>query len=122
MHFLKMFLLIVCVGAVNCIKAQNYQSVNGSVYAGSLAPSANPASIVHVPYSWDVTPFAFQFKQSTNAFILKKFSFLSPSGNAELINNFGKKDIRLGNRYSTPFSNASCDAPFNFRGRSGLKD
>ncbi len=87
------------------LSAQNYHAMNGSIYAGSLSPAANPAAIVYVPYSWDVTPLALQFKQNTNAFIIKNFSLLSPSGNAEVINNFGTKkrflfftqDIRLLN-------------------------
>lgn len=74
------------------LKAQNYQAINGSVYAGSLSAGNNPAAIVHVPYSWDITPIAFQFKQSTNAFVIKDFSLLSPSGNAYAVNTAGVKN------------------------------
>lgn len=85
--------------------SQNYHAINGSVYAGSLAPSSNPASIVFVPYSWDITPVALQFKQSTNTFTIKNFSLLSPSGNATAENTYGIKkrfffanqDLRLLN-------------------------
>lgn len=86
-------------------RSQNYHALNGSMYAGSLAPSANPASIIFVPYTWDITPLAFQFKQSTNAFTVKNLSFLSPSGDATVANDYGIKkrfffstqDLRLLN-------------------------
>ena len=71
--------------------AQNYQSIHGSMYAGSLAPANNPAAIQHVPFSWDVTVFATQAKQSTNAFIIKDFSLLSPSSNAVIVSDNGVK-------------------------------
>jgi len=85
--------------------AQNYHAINGSVYAGSLAAAANPASIVFVPYSWDITPLALQFKQSTNAYAVNGFSLLSPSGEATVENTYGIKkrfvfanqDLRLLN-------------------------
>jgi hypothetical protein len=62
---------------VNLVTAQNYQAIHGSSYAGSLGPSNNPSSIVHVPYSWDITPIAVQLKHTTNAIIVKNFSLLS---------------------------------------------
>ncbi|MEO6731645.1 MAG: hypothetical protein ABIN01_10545 [Ferruginibacter sp.] len=85
--------------------AQNYHAINGSPYAGSLATGNNPASIVHVPFAWDVTPLAGQFKQTTNAVTIEKFSFLSSPGNAEVSADQGTKkrfvyanqDIRLLN-------------------------
>ena len=85
--------------------AQNYHAINGSAYAGSLGSSNNPASIVHVPYAWDITPLAFQFKQSTNAFRIEKYSFLSSPDNSEYaVENgtkrrfvFANQDIRILN-------------------------
>ena len=71
MHSLKNYLPIPFVLLFNFLTAQNYQAINGSPYAGSLAPGNNPASIVHVPYAWDITPFSVQFKQSTNAFTIE---------------------------------------------------
>lgn len=76
------FPFIAAILAANVVTAQNYQAIHGSSYAGSLGPSNNPSSIVHVPYSWDVTPFAVQAKQSTNAIIVKNFSLLSGPKNA----------------------------------------
>ena len=73
------FILLLCGGF---LQAQNYQAINGSMYAGSLAQSANPAAIVHVPYAWDITPFAIQLKQSSNAYQIQNYSFLSPPGKA----------------------------------------
>lgn len=89
----------------NFVYAQNYQAINGSSYAGSLGASNNPASIVHVPYAWDITPFAIQAKQSTNGFIIDKYGLLSSPKNAELILQngikkgfvFANQDIRLLN-------------------------
>lgn len=105
MNCCKIFLTVLSAFFAEGSMAQNYQAINGSVYAGSLSTGNNPASIVHVPYAWDITPLAFQFKQSTNAFIVKGFSFLSPSGNAIVENDYGIKnrflfanqDIRLLN-------------------------
>ncbi len=71
--------------------AQNYQAIHGSMYAGSLAPASNPAAIQHVPFSWDVTVFAAQVKQSTNTFKVKNFSLLSPSSDAVVVSNNGVK-------------------------------
>ncbi len=56
--------------------SQNYQAIHGSSYAGSLGPANNPASIVYVPYNWDVTLFAVQSKEATNAIKIKNYSLL----------------------------------------------
>ncbi len=84
MHVLKNYLFIPCMLLLNFLMAQNYQAINGSPYAGSLAPSNNPASIVHVPFAWDITPFSVQLKQSTNAYKIEKYSLLSTTKNAEV--------------------------------------
>ncbi|MBC7423753.1 MAG: hypothetical protein H7334_09900, partial [Ferruginibacter sp.] len=57
MHFFKIYCTIAALLLFNCLAAQNYHAINGSSYAGSLGVGNNPASIVHVPYAWDVTPF-----------------------------------------------------------------
>ena len=78
---------------------QNYQAINGSSYAGSLSTGNNPASIVYAPYAWDITPFAVQVKQSTNAFTIKKYSLLSSLKNAEVaIQNGSKKRFLFANQ------------------------
>ena len=85
--------------------AQNYQAIHGSMYAGSLSVGYNPAAIVHVPCSWDITPISFQLKQSTNAYTIGKYSLLSSPTNAEfsIINGtrkrffFANQDIHLLN-------------------------
>jgi len=105
MLLLKRFLFIPCLLFFNFLSAQNYQAINGSSYAGSLAPSSNPASIVHVPYAWDITPFSVQVKQTTNAYMVKNLSLLSSPNNAEILPDNGTKkrfqfanqDIRLLN-------------------------
>lgn len=99
MYPLKIFGIIPFLLLYNFINAQNYQAINGSSYAGSLSTENNPASIVNVPYAWDVTPLAFQVKQSTNAFIIKKYSLLSSSKNAEIsIQNGVKKRFFFANQ------------------------
>jgi len=106
--------------------AQNYQAINGSVYAGSLSAASNPASLVYVPYSWDVTPLAFQFKQSTNAFTIKNFSLLSPSGDVESVNNYGIKkrfffanqDLRLLSARINLSSSSAIAFGYNIRSYS----
>lgn len=105
MQYQRIFVIaLALLTAINGF-AQNYHAINGSIYAGSLAPAANPASALFVPYTWDITPLAVQFKQSTNAFTLNGMSFLSPSGNATVENTYGIKkrfffanqDLRLLN-------------------------
>ena len=105
MQFIKYYLTFFCILSFNILLAQNYQAINGSSYAGSLSPANNPASIVHVPYSWDFTPFAVQIKQTTNAVKIEKYSLLSSPKNAEISLQNGEKkryiftnqDIRLLN-------------------------
>jgi hypothetical protein len=89
MYTVKFFLLIIALVLFNKLSAQNYQAVNGSSYAGSLSPSNNPASIVQVPYTWDITPFAVQLKQATNAFVISNYSLLSNPSNAKFITQSG---------------------------------
>lgn len=99
------FYIVVLVGFSASLYGQNYQAMHGSSYAGSLGVANNPASIVHVPYAWDVTPVAVQAKHSTNAFAINNFSLLSPGGKADVQFSTGEKqrflmanqDIRLLN-------------------------
>lgn len=77
MNPIRNYLLIAGLLLYNCSIAQNYQAINGSRYAGSLSSSNNPAGIIYVPYSWDITPFAVQLKHSTNTFKINNFSLLS---------------------------------------------
>lgn len=85
--------------------AQNYQAIHGSSYAGGLNVANNPASAVHVPFAWDITPFSVQAKQATNAFTIKGYSLLSLPKNVELHANtgdlkrflFANQDIHLLN-------------------------
>lgn len=100
--YLSFFLFMACYGS---LKAQNYQAIHGSSYAGSLGAANNPASIVDMPFAWDFTPLAIQLKHSTNAFIINNSSFLSPGKNAEVKGVLGdlkrtlmaNQDIRLFN-------------------------
>ena len=58
-------------------KAQDYQAIQGSPFAGSLGIANNPASILNTPYPWDVTLFSMQLKNTTNAINVTNFSYLS---------------------------------------------
>lgn len=64
--------------------SQNYQAIHGSSYAGSLGVTNNPASIVHVPYSWDLTLFSIQARHSSNAVVISNLSLLKPSSDARI--------------------------------------
>jgi UPF0288 family protein (methanogenesis marker protein 3) len=123
MHSLKNYLFIPALLLFNFLMAQNYQAINGSSYAGSLGPGNNPASIVHVPYAWDITPFSIQLKQSTNAFKIEKYTLLSSPNNAEVtVENGNKKrfvfanqDIRLFNTRISLNSKAAIAFGANLR-------
>ena len=105
MHSFKNYFFVIGLLLFNTSIAQNYQALNGSPYAGSLAPGSNPSSIVQVPYSWDITLVAFQLKQSSNAFKINNFSLLSSPKNVEIkaVNGikkrfvFANQDIHLLN-------------------------
>lgn len=105
MRFVKKLLLLFIVLPFKIITAQNYQAIHGSSYAGSLGAASNPASIVHVPYKWDITPLAVQVKQSTNSFTINKYSLLSSPGNITIAATngikkrfvFANQDIHLFN-------------------------
>ncbi|HLF46701.1 MAG TPA: hypothetical protein VI548_09760 [Chitinophagaceae bacterium] len=100
----KFYLAIIHCCFLTCANSQDYRAVHGSSYGGSLVVANNPASIVHIPFVLDLTPLAFQFKHSTNAFVIKNSSYLS-SKNAEIFLSNGKyksfimanQDIRLLN-------------------------
>ncbi len=84
MPLYKNFFLLPCLLLCNFLMAQNYQAIHGSSYAGSLGAANNPASIVHVPFAWDITPLSVQLKQSTNAYQIKKYSLLSSPNNIKI--------------------------------------
>ncbi|MCZ2459527.1 MAG: hypothetical protein LC128_07850 [Chitinophagales bacterium] len=99
------FSLIILAAFASGACSQNYQAIHGSSYAGSLGPANNPSSIVHVPYDWDVTLFAIQSKEATNAIRLKDYSLFGNTQNAkiEILNGtkkrlaFADQNIRLLN-------------------------
>lgn len=99
MRLVKNYLLIPFLLFYNFLAGQNYHAINGSSYAGSLSTGVNPASIVYVPYAWDITPFAAQVTQSTNAVTIKNYSLLSSPKNAEVsIQNGSKKRFLFANQ------------------------
>jgi hypothetical protein len=72
-----LFIGLICTLALEGA-AQDYQGIIGSRYAGSLGVANNPASILNTPYSWDVTLFSVQLKNTTNAITATNASFLPP--------------------------------------------
>jgi hypothetical protein len=82
---------IILLHSFTSLQAQDYKAIHGSSYAGALGAANNPASIVHVPFAWDVSPLALQLKQSTNLFTIHNFSLLSPAGNVTVTANTGNE-------------------------------
>lgn len=73
------------------LQAQDYRAIHGSSYAGALGAANNPASLVHVPFAWDISPLAVQLKQSTNLLTINNFSLLSPGNNITVTANTGNE-------------------------------
>src|ERR1700761_9421210 len=67
------FIALICTLE---IKAQDYQAVKGSSFAGAMGASDNPASILSTPYPWDLTIFSVQLKNTTNAINFNNISYL----------------------------------------------
>jgi hypothetical protein len=88
--------VLLCAGLP--AKAQHYQAIYGSPMAGGLGVSNNPASIVHVPFGWDVTLFALQEQHTTNAFVVEKASYLNPVKAEVFSVNGNQKRFFLGNQ------------------------
>jgi len=124
MRMLKSWVLITSVLLFKFLNAQNYHAINGSAYAGSMSTALNPASIVHVPYPWDITPFSVQLKQSTNAFKIEQFSLLSSWDSSTLTAQngiikrffFATQDIHLFNTRISLNSKAAIAFGANIRG------
>ena len=120
---LKDFLLFLALLLFSSLTAQNYHAINGSSYAGSLAPASNPASIVHVPYAWDISPLSVQLKHSTNAIKINNLSLLSSPSNTEIVSQNGvakrfilaNQDIRLMNARINLNANAAIAFGANLR-------
>lgn len=74
------------------LHAQNYYGIQGSNYAGSLSAGNNPASIVNVPYKWDVTILGLQEKNATNGVTIHNYSLLSSPQKATV--TFDQGDYR----------------------------
>lgn len=91
MRSVKFYFLLICLFIIQGVRGQNYQAINGSSYAGSLGVANNPATIVNVPFAWDITPFSVQVKLATNAIKIKNYSYLSSPANATLAVQNGYK-------------------------------
>lgn len=103
--WIRIFLPAILLIIINSLEAQDYRAINGSSYTGSLTAGNNPASIVHVPFAWDITPLAVQFKQTTNSLIIDSLSFVSHWKNVKIRSTNGtfkrflmaNQDMRLLN-------------------------
>jgi hypothetical protein len=74
-RFLYYVLPAYLLASVLAGSAQRYQAMHGSPMAGSLGLPNNPASIIHVPFNWDLTLFSVQEQHTTNSILLKNASF-----------------------------------------------
>ncbi|MFM2337169.1 MAG: hypothetical protein RL115_362 [Bacteroidota bacterium] len=93
--FILICFLLKCMDALT----QDYRALHGSNYGGSLTVYNNPASIVHVPYKWDITPLAIHLKHATNMVVINNASLLSPSKNVTVTGTQGRKERwMLGNQ------------------------
>ncbi len=94
----RFLLCAICLLSITPSMSQNYQALHGSAFAGSLGAANNPASIAHMPYKWDFSPFAFQLKHSTNSFKINDASLLSPSNSLAAGINSNRKHKFLANQ------------------------
>ncbi|MBK5271448.1 MAG: hypothetical protein JJE22_10585, partial [Bacteroidia bacterium] len=124
--WIRIFFTTILIITIHCLHAQDYRAINGSSYTGSLSAANNPASIVHVPSAWEITPMAIQFKESTNSLIIDSLSFVSnwKNVNVKLKNGTFKhflmvnQDLRLFNTRIRLNSNSAI--AFGISGRSYL--
>lgn len=83
-YTLRLLSVLLLLGTIRpCLRAQNYNALQGSNFAGSLGVHNNPASIVQTPFRWDLTLFGVQGKTSTNFYEVRKYSLLSPPSQSE---------------------------------------
>ncbi len=88
-------LVALAVGVIKA-SAQDYHAISGSNYAGALSVHNNPASIVNIPYPWDVTLAGLQAKYQTNVIKVVNYSLLaSPTASEFFIT--GGEYARKGN-------------------------
>ena len=90
----------------SCVYAQNYHAVQGTSVAGSLNVANNPASIVNIPGPWDVVPLAMQVKNSTNAFTILRYSYLSSPVGSQYRINGGNFSRYVANNFNVHLLNA----------------
>jgi hypothetical protein len=82
-------LLIATTIGFTRILAQDYHAITGSNYAGALSVHNNPASIVNVPYPWDITLAGLQAKYQTNVIRVVNYSLLSSPASSEFFISSG---------------------------------
>ncbi len=94
---MKQVILMVsmAVGVVSA-SGQDYHAVSGSNYAGALSVHNNPASIVNIPYPWDITLVGLQAKYQTNVIKVVNYSLLSSPAASEFFITSGSY-ARKGN-------------------------
>ena len=100
------YYLLLFVLNCSCVCAQNYHAIQGSSVAGSLSVANNPASIIEMPEAWDVVPLAMQLKNSTNAFTLLRYSYLSSPQTSQYRINGGNYSRYINNNFNVHLLNA----------------
>lgn len=88
-------LIAITIGFTRLL-AQDYHAITGSNYAGALSVHNNPASIVNIPYPWDVTLAGLQAKYQTNVIRVVNYSLLSSPASSEFFITSGEY-ARRGN-------------------------
>jgi len=71
----RLFLIWIFIFSACITRAQNYNAIHGSDYAGALGVYNNPSSIISSPYTWDLTVFGFQFQTISNVIKGPNFPF-----------------------------------------------
>lgn len=89
------FLVLAATAAFPTLRAQGYQALHGSTYAGSTAIFNNPAASVNSVFKWDLTLFSVQAKTSTNSAFIR--------------NNQGARELSLLEGRSSKFFHANAD-------------
>jgi len=104
---IKFLLLVaICYNTALNSHAQSYHALRGSAYAGSIAATENPASIVNSYYKWDLTVFSAQASISNTLATVKTFSINAPENTS----------IKLTEGYKSRYFHANADLSLlNFR-------
>jgi len=94
-HLKKYFFSVLLVFSGILLKAQGYQAIQGSPFAGSTAVFNNPAASVGSAYKWDLTLFSVQAKMSSNSPYIESGSNGGLTMNGDVRSKFFHANIDL---------------------------